>query len=99
MTGGITAVFTVTRKTITLAEWLPDWVNILILIRSGSGWHLWHLIFLKGLGILIYVILWIVVPKARTTAEKLQMHGMPVTLSTIKESVNAEYDKVKSESE
>jgi len=54
------------------------------------------LCFLKGQGLLIYVILWIVVPKARTTAEKLQMKGMPVTLSTIKESVNAEYDKVKS---
>jgi phage shock protein PspC (stress-responsive transcriptional regulator) len=54
------------------------------------------LIFLKGLGIIIYVILWIVVPKARTTAEKLQMRGRPVNLSTIKESVNAEYDKVRS---
>lgn len=53
------------------------------------------LIFLHGLGILIYVILWIVVPKARTTNEKLQMRGIPVTLSTIKESVNAEYDRVK----
>ena len=54
------------------------------------------LTFLHGLGILIYVILWIVVPKARTTAEKLQMRGMPVTLSTIKESVNTEYDKFRS---
>jgi len=54
------------------------------------------LAFLKGLGIIIYAILWIVVPKARTTSEKLQMKGKPVNLSTIKESVNAEYDKVKS---
>ncbi len=54
------------------------------------------LIFLHGLGILVYGILWLVVPKARTTNEKLQMRGIPVTLSTIKESVNAEYDKVKS---
>lgn len=53
------------------------------------------LAFLKGLGVIIYVILWIVVPRARSTAEKLQMKGMPVNLSTIKESVNAEYDKVK----
>jgi phage shock protein PspC (stress-responsive transcriptional regulator) len=53
------------------------------------------LIFLKGVGIIIYAILWMVVPKARTTGEKLQMQGKPVTLSTIKESVNAEYDKVK----
>lgn len=51
---------------------------------------------LKGLGIIIYAILWIVVPKARTTSEKLQMKGKPVNLSTIKETVNAEYDKVKS---
>lgn len=54
------------------------------------------LVFLKGLGVLIYLILWIVVPKARTTAEKLQMKGKPVNLTTIKESVNAEYGKVRS---
>jgi phage shock protein PspC (stress-responsive transcriptional regulator) len=53
------------------------------------------LIFLQGLGIIVYAILWIVVPRARTTNEKLQMHGIPVTLSSIKDSVNAEYDKVK----
>ncbi len=54
------------------------------------------LIFAKGLGILIYAILWIVVPKARTTTEKLQMRGKPVNLSTIKDTVNAEYEKVRS---
>jgi phage shock protein PspC (stress-responsive transcriptional regulator) len=50
----------------------------------------------KGAGVLIYLILWIVVPKARTTAEKLQMRGKPVNLSTIKDSVNEEYERVKS---
>jgi phage shock protein PspC (stress-responsive transcriptional regulator) len=64
----------------------PIWIRLIFIA----------LCFLKGLGLLIYIILWIVVPKARTTAEKLQMKGMPVTLSTIKESVNAEYQKVKS---
>jgi len=54
------------------------------------------LAFVHGLGVLLYAILWMVVPRARTTAEKLQMRGMPVTLSTIKESVNAEYDKFRS---
>jgi phage shock protein PspC (stress-responsive transcriptional regulator) len=54
------------------------------------------LFFLKGVGLLIYIVLWIVVPRARTTAEKLRMKGMPVNLSTIKESVNAEYGRVKS---
>ncbi|MBI3889126.1 PspC domain-containing protein [Candidatus Saccharibacteria bacterium] len=34
---------------------------------------------------LIYVILWVVVPPARTAAEKLQMSGKPVTLAQIRE--------------
>jgi phage shock protein PspC (stress-responsive transcriptional regulator) len=53
------------------------------------------LVILKGAGVLIYLILWLVVPKARTTTEKLQMRGKPVNLSTIKDSVNEEYEKVK----
>ena len=53
------------------------------------------LFFAKGVGLLIYLILWLVVPKARTTAEKLQMRGRPVNLSTIKDAVNEEYEKVR----
>ena len=34
---------------------------------------------------LIYIILWVVVPPARTAAEKLQMSGKPVTLAHIRE--------------
>ena len=56
------------------------------------------LFFAKGAGLLIYIILWIVVPKARTTAEKLQMRGRPVNLSTIKDSVKEEYEKVRDSS-
>jgi phage shock protein PspC (stress-responsive transcriptional regulator) len=54
------------------------------------------LFFAKGLGLLIYLILWIVVPKARSTAEKLQMKGQPVNLTTIKNSVNEEYQRFRS---
>ncbi|MBN2480327.1 MAG: PspC domain-containing protein [Bacteroidales bacterium] len=64
----------------------PLWIRLLFVI----------LLFLKGLGLIIYVILWIAVPKARNTAEKLQMKGIPVNLSNIKDSVDAEYQKVKS---
>lgn len=51
------------------------------------------LIFLKGFGILLYLILWLAVPKARSAAEKLQMKGRPVNLSTIQETVQEEIDK------
>ena len=32
-------------------------------------------VFMGGAGVLIYIILWIVVPKAKTTAQKLEMKG------------------------
>lgn len=51
------------------------------------------LIFLKGFGVLLYLILWLAVPKARSAAEKLQMKGRPVNLSTIQETVQDEIDK------
>jgi phage shock protein PspC (stress-responsive transcriptional regulator) len=64
----------------------PLWIRLAFIALS----------FVNGLGILIYAILWVAVPAARTTSEKLQMKGMPITISTIKESVNQEYEKVKS---
>lgn len=53
------------------------------------------LIFLKGFGVLLYLILWLAVPKARNSAEKLQMKGKPVNLSTIQETVQEEMGKAK----
>lgn len=38
----------------------------------------------SGMATLVYVILWIVTPPARTAAEKLQMSGRPVTLDSIR---------------
>jgi hypothetical protein len=35
----------------------------------------------SGTGVLAYIILWIVVPAAVTTSEKLEMTGEPVNIS------------------
>jgi phage shock protein PspC (stress-responsive transcriptional regulator) len=48
-----------------------------------------------GIGLLIYIILWIVVPEARTTAQKLEMRGDPVNASNIGKFVKDEFDHVK----
>ena len=48
-----------------------------------------------GIGLLIYIILWIVVPEARTTAQKLEMRGDPVNASNIGKFVKDEFDNVK----
>ncbi|MEA3444637.1 MAG: PspC domain-containing protein, partial [Bacteroidota bacterium] len=48
------------------------------------------------IGIVAYVILWIAVPLARTTAQKLEMRGERVTVSNIEKSITEEFDEVKS---
>jgi len=40
-----------------------------------------------GLGIIVYIIMWIALPEAKTITEKIQMQGEPVTLSNIESSV------------
>jgi phage shock protein PspC (stress-responsive transcriptional regulator) len=62
--------------------------------------ELWvvRLIFLilamMGVGILIYLILYVVLPEARTTAEKIAMKGNPVNIHNIKDSVKQEFETV-----
>ncbi len=40
-----------------------------------------------GVGIILYIILWIVLPEAKTITEKMKMQGEPVTLSNIESTV------------
>ncbi len=51
----------------------PVWIRIIFVL----------LFFLYGISILVYLILWIVIPKARNTSEILEMLGEPVTISNI----------------
>jgi len=52
------------------------------------------LFFFFGTGLLIYLILWIVVPEAVTTAQKLEMKGEAPTLDNIINKVKSEAGKV-----
>jgi len=38
----------------------------------------------SGTAILVYIVMWVIIPPARTAAEKLQMRGKPVTLAALK---------------
>ncbi|MCT3735498.1 PspC domain-containing protein [Elizabethkingia anophelis] len=46
------------------------------------------LLFAKGFGALIYIILWIVVPKAKTAGDFLKMRGKPLNFDNLKEQSN-----------
>jgi phage shock protein PspC (stress-responsive transcriptional regulator) len=53
------------------------------------------LILAGGIGVLIYLILYIVLPEARTTAQKIEMKGDPVNIHNIKDAVKKEFDTVR----
>ncbi|MBN1598392.1 MAG: PspC domain-containing protein [Bacteroidales bacterium] len=63
----------------------PVWIRLTFVL----------LFFFEAFGLLIYIILWVVVPGARTTAQKLQMKGRPVNVENIQNSVKNEFGKVK----
>ncbi len=48
-----------------------------------------------GMIIPVYLLLWIAVPKARTTAQRLEMRGREATVSNIEKSIREEVDEVK----
>lgn len=48
-----------------------------------------------GTGLLLYILLWIIIPEASTAAEKLQMRGEDVNASNIGRIINEEIDDLK----
>jgi phage shock protein PspC (stress-responsive transcriptional regulator) len=45
------------------------------------------LIFCGGAGVLLYGVLWLIVPEAKTGSDRLQMQGLPVTVEGLKRVV------------
>lgn len=52
------------------------------------------LLFTKGIMIPIYIVCWIVIPQARTAADKLSMRGEAVTLENIGRTVTDGFERV-----
>lgn len=53
------------------------------------------LVLAQGLGLLIYLVMWIAVPRAESARQKLEMRGEPVTLENIEKNIRKEYEEVK----
>ncbi len=58
------------------------WLRVILLIMVFAG----------GTGVVAYIILWIAMPAAKTTSEKLEMRGEPVTISNIEKKVREEIE-------
>lgn len=52
-----------------------------------------------GLGFIAYIVLWIVLPEARTLTDKMQMQGEPVTLTNIESNIKKSLDIKENEEE
>jgi phage shock protein PspC (stress-responsive transcriptional regulator) len=65
----------------------PIWIRLLFVF----------LFFANLAGLIIYVVLWIVIPPAHSTGQRLEMQGKKVTINDIEDSVKKEYEKVKTE--
>ncbi len=52
------------------------------------------LIISAGVGVLLYILLWVLVPEASTTAEKIMMTGEPVTISNIEKKIKDGFENV-----
>ncbi|QED37315.1 PspC domain-containing protein [Antarcticibacterium arcticum] len=63
----------------------PIWVRILWIILTLAS---------SGAFILIYIALWIFVPEAKTTADKLSMRGEEVNISNIERKIREEFENV-----
>lgn len=63
----------------------PVWVRLIFIF----------MMLVSGFGLLIYLILWMVVPEARTTAERLEMRGEAVNISNIEKSLGEEVHHLK----
>ncbi|MFV0541462.1 MAG: PspC domain-containing protein [Aestuariibaculum sp.] len=56
---------------------------------------IWFILFFGyGIGPLLYIILWILIPEAKTTTDKLMMTGKPVNISNIEKKIKDGIDTV-----
>jgi len=82
--------------------WLPRFIFLIPFISFFFRWgHLGPLTFPNFLSFtfspgtfIVYIILWLVIPEATTTSEKLEMKGEKVDLNSIKNSVLKEMKEV-----
>lgn len=62
----------------------PVWIRLILAIAM----------FVYGTGFMLYIILWIIIPAAKTASEKLEMKGEPINISSLGKRVEEELKNV-----
>lgn len=73
-------------------------------VSSGLGYYfgispIWiRLAFIAltmfGMSIIVYIILWIIIPEATTTSQRLEMRGEPINIDNIERAMREEFDNM-----
>jgi len=63
----------------------PIWLRLLFVI----------VLFMGGTGFFIYFVLWVIMPEAKTRAQKIEMQGDKVSVENIEKSIKDEMDNLK----
>lgn len=98
---GLAAYFGKSVSTVRLVFAAPMILNIIFSSLNGFRWHdldlFWNIGFssISGTFILVYIILWIVLPEARTTYQKMEMRGEKVDVNAIRQNVKEGVDNMK----
>ncbi len=59
------------------------WIRLAFIILTASGFS-----------VFFYILLWILLPEAKTTSEKLQMEGEPVNIGNIEKKIRNEFESL-----
>lgn len=62
----------------------PIWIRLAFVVFTLTG----------GAGVLLYIILWMVMPKAKTSIDRLRMKGEPIDLENIERMVEQGIDHI-----
>ncbi len=58
------------------------WLRLLLIVT----------VLLGGSGVIIYILFWILMPEAKTTADKIAMMGVPINISNIEKKIKEGFD-------
>lgn len=75
-----------------VCQGMSNYFNLDIIVMRGI--FLFILLF-AGFGIPLYLILWIVIPKAESSIDRLRMKGKPITVESVREEVELAGEKIK----
>ena len=97
---GIAQYFGVSTKLVRILFLLP-FISIAFRMHNWFGWSFPHFLSLSfsPAATISYIILWILVPEAKSSSDKLEMQGKPVDLNSIKDTVQNDLNEFKNKAQ